>query len=628
MSSEDSMKLKDTISKDAFRYGYLMGRIYPYLKPVLFRAVLGIIIAIPLGLLDGVTAIALKPYLDNVINGNPHATFEMILHVNLWGHIIGWSNRVFNSQHFWATIIPPAIIIFAVIQGGLKYANNYLTDWTGMKISNSLKVDLFKKLTSLDPKFYDINSSGMVLQRFLNDPEIASKSIIECVKTFITAIFGILGLVIVLMYTAWKLAIIGVTVLGIAMLPVALIRKKVKSVSNSSMVVGGGMTTNFNETFSGNKIVTAYNLQEERNNLFENQINEQFGFAMSLTKRVGWLSPIMYLVASCGVALVMAYGNHLIITGELTSGSFAAFVTSLLLLYKPVKGLGQTLAYLQATFVAMSRTFELFDLTPNIKTESKAIEIKGFDKAIEFKNVCFEYVEDVPVLKNVSLSVAKNETIALVGNSGGGKSTVVNLIPRFYDVKSGSIEIDGIDVRNMDLDTLRDNISFVFQDNFLFSGTIKENILMGNKNATETDLQKVVTMAHLDEFINTLDKGLDTELGERGTTLSGGQRQRVAIARAMLKDAPIVILDEATSALDNKSEAIVQKALDNLMQNKTVFVIAHRLSTIQNADRIAVINEGELAELGTHDELINIEEGKYKHLYEMQFSKGNAEVAV
>lgn len=613
MSSENTMILKDTVSKDAFRYGYLLKRLYPYLKPVMFRAILGVLVAIPLGLLDGVTAIALKPYLDNVINGNPHATFDF------WGY-------TFASQKFWATIIPPCIVIFAVIQGGLKYANNYLTDWTGMKISNNLKLDLFVKLTSLNSSFYDVNSSGLVLQRFLGDPDIASKSIIEVVKTFITAIFGILGLVVVLLYTSWKLAIIGVTILGIAMLPVALIRKKIKAVSNATMVVGGGMTTNFNETFSGNKIITAYNLQQDRNNLFDAQINEQFTLAMSLTKRVGWLSPIMYLFASCGIALVMTYGNYLIVSGELTSGSFAAFVTSLLLLYKPIKGLGQTLTYLQLTFVAMGRSFELFDLVPEIKTEPNAIEMKSFEKQMEFKNVSFEYVEGVPVLKNFSLVVPKNETIALVGNSGGGKSTVVNLIPRFYDVISGSIEIDGIDLRRFDLKSLRDKISFVFQDNFLFSGTLRDNIMMGNKSATDTELQEVVRMAHLDEFLSTLELGLDTEVGERGTTLSGGQRQRVAIARAMIKNAPIVILDEATSALDNQSEAIVQQALDNLMQNKTVFVIAHRLSTIQSADRIAVINEGELAEIGTHNELINIPNGKYKHLYEMQFAKTEAAV--
>lgn len=627
MSSEDTLELKNTSSKNAFRYGYLLNRIFPYLKPVLGRAVLGILIAIPLGLLDGVTAISLKPYLDYVINGHPQDTFEMIRHFTIFGTTFGWPNRMFHTQHFWATIIPPGIVAFAVLQGGLKYANNYLTDWTGWKISNNLKSDLFKKLTSLDPKFYDLNSSGIILSRFLGDPDTASRSIIDNVKVFITAIFGIVGLVAVLICTAWKLAIIGVTVLGFAMLPVAFIRKRIKAVSNETMVVGGGMNTNFNETFSGNKIISAYNLQQDRNNLFDYQINEQFGLSMSLTKRVGWLSPIMYLIAACGIALVMAYGNHLVMDGELTSGSFAAFVTSLLLLYKPVKGLGQTLTGLQATFVAMGRTFELFDLVPKIKNEPNSIPMKGFEKQIEFKNVYFEYVKDTPVLKNFSLTVPKNQTIALVGNSGGGKSTVVNLIPRFYDVNSGSIEIDGIDLRKFGLESLRDNISFVFQDNFLFSGTIRDNIIMGNKDASEDDIRRVISMAHLDDFVETLELGLDTSVGERGTTLSGGQRQRVAIARAMLKNSPIVILDEATSALDNQSEAVVQKALDNLMKNKTVFVIAHRLSTIQNADRIAVINEGELAELGTHEELIRIENGKYKHLYEMQFSKTAVEVA-
>ncbi len=267
----------------------------------------------------------------------------------------------------------------------------------------------------------------------------------------------------------------------------------------------------------------------------------------------------------------------------------------------------------------MSRVFELFDLQPKIKSPDNPVELKGLNNSIDFKNVWFEYEEGIPVLKDFTLHVNKGETIALVGNSGGGKSTVVSLLPRFYDVKTGAIEFDGVDIRKFSLESLRNNISFVFQDNFLFSGTIKDNILMGNESATDEQIEQVAAMAHLDEFAHTLENGLDTIVGERGTMLSGGQRQRVAIARAMLKDAPIVILDEATSALDNKSEAIVQKALDNLIQNKTVFVIAHRLTTIKNADRIAVINDGELAELGTHDELMHIENGKYKYLYEMQF---------
>lgn len=601
-------KLQNTVSKDAFNYKYLLKKIFPYIKPVLPRAIINLIIAIPLGLLDGVVALALKPYLDFVINGNPEHT---------WSYF----GITVHSQAFLAAIIPFGIIGFALFQGILKYLSNYLTDWTGQKISMSLKKDLFKKLTSMDPQFFDVNSSGIVLTRFLSDPDTASRNIIDMLKSFIATFFGLIGLIGVLLYNSWKLAIIGVTIMAIAVTPVTLIRKRIKKVSNATMVVGGNMTTNFNETFAGNKIMTAYNLQDDQNQKFDNQILEQFHLAMSLTKRVGWMSPIMYFVCSIGIALVMAYGNHLILTGQMTAGSFASFVTSLLLLYKPTKTLGNTLTNLQGVFVAMSRVFELFDLQPQIESPQNPVEIKGLTGSIDFKNVNFEYEPNTPVLKDFNLHVNKGETIALVGNSGGGKSTVVSLLPRFYDVTTGEIDIDGIDIRKFNLDALRQNISFVFQDNFLFSGTIKDNILMGNENATEAEIEKVVTMAHLDEFAHSLEKGLDTYVGERGTTLSGGQRQRVAIARAMLKDAPIVILDEATSALDNKSEAIVQKALDNLIQNKTVFVIAHRLSTIKNADRIAVVDEGKLAELGTHDELMNIEGGKYKYLYEMQFKQ-------
>lgn len=604
---EDSLlKLKNTNTKDAFRYGYLLNKMYPYIKTVLGRSIILILLAIPLGLLDGVVAFSLRPYMDYVVNGNEAQIFEF------HGHTL-------YLQAFFIKFIPFAIVVFALIQGVLKYLCNYLTEWTGNTMSNNLKIDLFKKLTAMDTKFYDINSSGLILSRFLSDPDQASKKLIETIKTFILSIFELVALVGVLLFNSWKLAIIGVGVMAIAITPVTLIRKKKKKVSNDTMVVAGDMTTNFNETCAGNKIVTAYNLQDSQNHKFEGQVKKQFNLAMSLTKRVGWMSPIMYFICSIGIAIVMNYGNSLILSGEMTAGSFASFVTSLLLLYKPTKTLGLTLTNLQGTFVSMARVFELFDLMPEIKNQPHSAELKNVGE-IDFNHVTFEYQKDIPVLKDFNLSVKPNETIALVGNSGGGKSTVVNLIPRFYDVKSGSIMINGIDIRQYDIVSLRNSISFVFQDNYLFSGTIRENILMGRPDASEEEIANAVKLAHLDEFLGTLPEGIDTVVGERGASLSGGQRQRVAIARALIKNSPIVILDEATSALDNESEAIVQKALDNLMQNRTVFVIAHRLSTIHNADRIAVLNEGELVELGTHSELINKPDGRYKYLYEMQFA--------
>ncbi|MBQ8634754.1 ABC transporter ATP-binding protein [bacterium] len=602
------MRLNTTTAQNSFKYGWLLSRIWPYIKPYLFRIFLGFTIAIPLGLLDGVTAFALKPYMDYVIGGKD---FEF---------------SIFNHQYTITSLqmsflLPIGVILFAAFQGVLRYLNGYLSTWTSQRITNDVKFDLFDRLIHMHPQFFDENSSGIIISRYMSDPQTASAGIVEQLKTITTSVFGALGLIAVMLYSSWKLAFIGVFVLCVAFIPVALIRKRIKEASNKNMVIGGNITTNINETYSGNKVMAAYELQDRQNKYFKEQTWKAFNVNMSLYKRSGWMSPIMYIIASFGIATVLGFGTYLINSGEMTAGSFASFVTSLLLLYKPVKTLGNTLTNIQNLFVAMGRVFELFDLESEIKDCETPATLTGVNNCIEFKNVDFEYIPEHPVLKNLNLKVNKNETLAVVGNSGGGKSTLVNLIPRFYDIKSGSLTIDGVDIRKLSIKSLRRNISMVFQDNFLYSGTIEENIMMGNYNATKEELQKAIESAHLQDMIAELPDGLNTLLGERGLTLSGGQRQRVAIARAMLRNAPIVILDEATSALDNESEAIVQKAMDNLMKDRTVFIIAHRLSTIKNADRIAVINEGELVELGTHEELMSIDHGQYKALYEMQFKK-------
>ena len=604
------MKLKESEALTSFKYGWLLKRIFPYIKPFLGKVILGFIIAIPVGLLDGVVSFALKPYMDYVVGQQ---------NLIIFGVEIPYMAMAYG--------MPFAIIFFAVFQGVLRYLNSYLTDWTSLKITNAVKNDLFARLVFMDTSFFDENSSGLIINRYLTDPDSASKGIVEQIKTFIISLFGAMSLITVMLYSSWKLAIVGVLVLAIAFVPVFFIRKKIKSVSNKNTVITGDIMTTINETYSGNKVVTAYNLQERQKKLFTDGINKSFDVSISLTKRVGWMSPIMYLIASFGIAFVLFYGTKLIYSGQMTAGSFASFVTSLLLLYKPIKTLGNTMTSIQNIFVAMGRVFELFDYVPLIKDKEITIDIPALTNGVTFENVYFEYVENKPVLKNINLYVKKGETLAIVGNSGGGKSTFVNLIPRFYDVKSGSIKFDGIDIKNFKLNELRKNISFVFQDNFLFTGTIRENILLANPNATQEELNTALSASHLDDVIAALPDGLETILGERGLTLSGGQRQRVAIARAMIRNTPIIILDEATSALDNESEAVVQKALDNLIKNKTVFVIAHRLSTIKNADRIAVINDGELVELGTHKELLSIENGQYKHLYEMQF-KNSEEVTL
>ncbi len=602
------MKLSQTEAKNSFEYMWLLKRIFPYIKPFIGRIIMAFFIAIPLGLLDGVVAFALKPYMDYVV-GQKNLEFALFNH------------NFSISYSLMAVAIPFAVVLFAGFQGILRYLNEYLSSWISQKITNGVKIDLFSRLVYMNTSFYDENPSGVVLTRYLNDPNTAATSIVDNIRTLIVSSFGALSLVGVMLYSSWKLAIIGVIVLCVAFVPVFLIRKRVKKASNENMKIGGDITTNFNETYSGHKVMSSYGLEKRQQKLFIDKVHESFNVNMSLIKRAGWMSPLMYLIASMGIALVLGYGTQLIISNQMTAGSFASFVTSLLLLYKPIKTLGGTLTGLQSVFVAMGRVFELFDYETEIKEKENAVVLTSINNNITFEHVDFEYVKGNKILCDFNLEVKKNETLAIVGNSGGGKSTLVNLLPRFYDVTNGAIKIDGVDIRDFTLESLRKNIAFVFQDNFLFSGTIRENILMGKFDANEEELNKAINYAHLEEMLEELPNGLETILGERGMTLSGGQRQRVAIARAMIKDAPIIVLDEATSALDNKSEAIVQKALDNLIKNKTVFVIAHRLSTIKNANRIAVINEGKLVELGSHDELLNIPNGQYKFLYEMQFNE-------
>jgi len=569
-------------------------RMWPYVKPIWFRALLSLLICIPIGSLDAVIALALKPYMDLVMVEK-------------------------NISSPW--YIPVGIVAFTSIQGGLKYLSAYLSTWVGVKISNTLKFDLFKKLLTYETAFYDKRNSGDVIFQFNNMADTACSGLLTNLSVFIQRIFSSISLVCVLFYNSWQLATIGVLVLACAFAPVAKLQKRIKGVLDKTVVADSAIITEYNEAFAGNKTITSYNLQQNETDKFDWILKNIFKLRIKLVQRTQWLSPMMHVIVSVGIAGAIAYGSHLIMTNQITAGNFVSFITALILLYTPVKSIGNNLNSVQFSFYAIEQVFEKLDGQPAIVDRENAIPMNREHSKIKFENVNFEYVENVPVLKNINLEINKGETIAFVGNSGGGKTTIVNLLPRFYDIKSGSITIDGIDIRDFTLHSLRQNIAVVFQDNFLFSGTIRENILLGKQNATDDEINKAVKMAFLDEFIASLKDGINTVIGERGVLLSGGQKQRVAIARAFLKDAPIIILDEATSALDNKAEAIVQKAIDNLMQDKTVFVIAHRLSTIQNADKIVVINQGEIVETGTHKELLSIENGQYKTLYEMQFKK-------
>lgn len=589
--------IRNKILNSQFAQSYK--RMWPFVKPIWFRALISLLICIPVGSLDAMIALSLKPYTDIVVVGK-------------------------NMSSPW--YIPLLIVGFTSAQGFLNYMANYLNVWVGGKITIGLKTKLYQKLLMFPPSFFDTTTSGDVMFRFNNDADNACSGLLANLKVFVTRLFSSISLVGVLFYNSWQLALVAVVVLGVAIAPLSKVKNMINSIVCKNNVSLTAINTTYNETFAGNRTITSYNLQKPLTSKFREMMDVVFSLSIKMTQRTAWISPFMHFIVSVGIGLAIALGSWLIVKGHITSGNFVSFITALILLYTPIKNLGGNAVAVQSSFMAIDRVFELLNIESPIRDKENACELKSVEKSIEFKNVTFEYIPNTPVLENINIKVKAGETLALVGNSGGGKTTFVNLIPRFYDIKDGEISIDGTDIRNLTLHSLRDKIAVVFQDNFLFVGSIRENVLLGNENASEDDIRKALDMAYLTEFVDSLEKGIDTEIGERGILLSGGQKQRVAIARAFLKNAPIVILDEATSALDNKSEEIVQKAIDNLMQHKTVFVIAHRLSTIQNADRIAVINEGQLIELGTHNELMQIKGGQYKHLYEMQFRK--QEVAV
>ncbi len=588
-------KIKQKMDK---KYGnnenyHSLSRILPYFRPYLFRTFLALGLAIPIGALDAVIALALKPYMDIVmLNKQIHSTWY----------------------------IPFLIILFTTIQGSLNYLATYMNDWVGGRVTNDLKIDLYTKLMRQSSYFFDKQTSGKVLKAYNNDADKSCSGLLSNMKSCISRLFSSISLIGVLFYNSWQLAIIAVSVLTCAMIPLMKMKSAIKDVYNRSEGENAKVLTTYNEAFGGNKIIAAYNLYDLNSKKFSELVHTVFNLKMKITQHVGWLSPMMHIIVSVGIGAVIGLGSYFIVKGSLTAGQFVSFITALIMLYTPIKGLGNNAKNMTTCLCAMDRVVSKLDKKTGFQDKKDAVDFPKFSEKITFDDVSFYYKKDVYVLHNISFEVKKGETIALVGNSGGGKTTIVNLLPRFYNTKGGDIKIDGTSIYKIKIDDLRANIAVVFQDNFLFEGTIRDNIMIGNLNATKEELQQAIKNSYLDDFINSLEKGLDTPIGERGVLLSGGQKQRIGIARAFLKNAPILVLDEATSALDNQAEHIVQQAIDNLMKDRTVFVIAHRLSTIQNADKIAVINHGYLTEMGTHDELLGISNGEYKKLYDMQFA--------
>lgn len=508
--------------------------------------------------------------------------------------------------------------IFVVIRPPVEYYRQYLAQWTSNKILYDIRKKLYKHLQALSVRFYSNNKVGEVISRVINDVESTKDFIVTGLMNVWLDLVTIIIALAIMFTMDVKLTLISLIVFPFYMFSIYYffgnLRKLTRARSQSLAEVQGFL----HERVQGMTVIKTFAIEEEENERFNKRNKNFLKKATDHTKWNAKSFAVINTITDIGPLLVVGFGAYLVIEGNLTVGSLAAFIAYLDRLYGPLRRLVSSSTTLTQSLASMDRMFQLFDEPYDVKDEPHARDIKVQHGDITFKNVGFKYNEnDEEVLHHVNLDINSGETVAFVGMSGGGKSTMISLIPRFYDVTSGEIEIDHVPLKDYSIESLRTQIGMVMQDNILFSESIRENILLGKPNATEEEMIYAAKLANAHDFIMSLPDGYDTEVGERGVKLSGGQKQRVAISRVFLKNPPILILDEATSALDLESEAVIQEALETLSKDRTTVIVAHRLSTITHADKIVVIQNGEIVEIGTHQELMN-NRSHYYNLYSIQ----------
>ncbi|MFH2012918.1 MAG: lipid A export permease/ATP-binding protein MsbA [Pseudomonadota bacterium] len=529
----------------------------------------------------------------------------------------------FNKDMSKLYLIPLAVILLYFLKGAFDYGQSYLMSYVGQSIVADMRNRLYRKIQTLSLSFFTKVPTGVLMSRVTNDVNLIQGAVSSAVTSILKDSFTIIALIVVVFYRDWKMAIFAFIVFPIAIVPIVKFGRKLRKLSTLNQNIMGALTTLLHETISGNRIVKAFGMEEYENKRFSDENNQLFRTTMKAQHIRSVSSPVMEFLGGLGSALVIWYGGYQVIKGYSTPGNFFSFLAGLIMLYEPIKRLSGVNNIVQQGLAAANRVFEILDMEPEIQDKIDAKPLAPVLESIEFKGISFKYDEEM-ILKNINLKVKAGEAIALVGMSGGGKTTLVNLIPRFYDVTEGAILIDNIDIRDITVDSLRAQVAIVTQQTILFNDTVMNNIAYGDIKRSKDDVIMAAKAANAHNFIMETPMGYDSLIGEQGVKLSGGQRQRISIARAILKDAPILILDEATSSLDSESEIEVQNALENLMKNRTTFVIAHRLSTIRNADRIIVVVGGEIVEEGIHEELLK-RNGEYAKLYELQF-RDNGEI--
>ena len=521
-----------------------------------------------------------------------------------------------------ALLIPITLFVVGimVVQGVASYFQTLLQSWVGMRITSNLQIRLFAHLMRMDLAFFHANSSGRLVSRFTNDVgllrSITSTTLINLGKDLLSVIF----LVGNMYYMDWRLAIIATVVFPLAIQPIRKISRRMRKVTVNTQEKTGELLTILDQSIQGIRMVKAYGMEEYEKKRLHLLVEEMFVMIYKAVRVRALSSPIMETLGGISIGLIIFYGGHRVIAGETSAGAFFSFITALLMAYRPLKSLANTHVGIQEGLAGAERLYTLFDLEPTLKEPDDAKVFVPGKGEVRFENVNFSYDGKKMALNNFSMVVPGGRKVALVGASGGGKTTVLNLVMRYYDPQTGSVLVDGQDVRSADLASLRANIALVSQEVALFDDTIRANIAFGKLDATDAEIEQAARNAAAHDFVMELPDGYNTFVGERGVKLSGGQRQRLSIARAMLKDAPILLLDEATSALDTESERQVQAALEVLMKGRTTIVVAHRLSTIVDADHIFVIENGKIMEGGSHSNLL-MQNGKYAHLYALQFAE-------
>ncbi len=515
-----------------------------------------------------------------------------------------------------------AIVGLYVLKGGGSYISSYLMADVGQRVVMDVRNALFRHILGQSAGFFAQRTTGQLMSRITNDVGQVQQAVSETAGDLARESLAIVGLAALLFYYDPRLAILCMTGAPLVVYPLVRLGQRVRRTTRRSQEALETISHISAEAFTGHRIVKAFGCEAQEGAKFAGAGWQLYRTNMKVTAALASLPPFMEVLGGIGMALAIWYGSAQIASGRLTTGEFTSFVAALLMMYGPAKKLSRVNANFQQTIAAAERIFGMLDTHTEVRERPGAAPLAPFCRAIEFRDVAFGYEDNAPrILRDVSFSVAAGQMVAIVGRSGAGKTTLVNLLPRFYDVSAGRILIDGVDIRDVTLTSLRRQVGIVTQDTVLFDDTIARNIAYGTPDAPRDAIEAAARAAHAHEFIAASPRGYDTAIGERGQRLSGGQRQRLAIARALLKDAPILVLDEATSALDAESELLVQEALATLMLNRTSFVIAHRLSTIRRADAIIVLERGRVVETGRHDELL-ARGGVYASLYQLQLLEG------